>query len=197
MLEQIEADPRILDAAEKLFRLRGYHAVMLSDIATEAGVALPAVQSHFPDKDSVLEALLQQYDPSDRIRVALNTLHSNNAEELVREAVRELIAIFNEHVRFANLVMIDIQVNDGMYISSLFSSLASEAAGFINRLSNMPDTRPISSVMLGRAFASILIGFVATQQMAPQGAQFAMRIFPEKAWVDGITDIFLYGILEQ
>ena len=58
MLEQIEADPRILDAAEKLFRLRGYHAVMLSDIATEAGVALPAVQSHFPDKDSVLEALL-------------------------------------------------------------------------------------------------------------------------------------------
>jgi hypothetical protein len=75
--------------------------------------------------------------------------------------------------------------------------MAGDAASFINRLANMPGMRPISSIMLGRAFASLLIGFVATQQMAPRPAQFAMRIFPVQAWVDGITDIFLYGIMES
>lgn len=196
MISPLEADPRILIAAEKLIKTRGYHAILLADVATEAGVPLPAVQSHYPDKEALLEALLEKYSPKQDIQDALRQLRMDNPEELVRQAIHRLIEIFNAHQNFANLALIDVQVNGGKYLALLFKDLAAEAASFINRLSNLPGTRPISSIMLGRAFASLLLGFIATQQLAPEGAQFAMRVYPTKTWVDGITEIFLHGVLE-
>ena len=192
----IEADPKILDVAERLLKERGFHAIVMADIAEEAGVALPAVQSHFADKDAIMQALLEKHSPKAEMLAALRQIRSNSAEDMVRDAMRLLIKIFNNHTSFAELAIIDVQVNDGAFITKFFSELTGEGASFVMRLSTMPGVRPVSSVMLGRAFASILVGFMATQHVAPQMVQFAMRMFPQDAWVDGMADIFLYGILE-
>lgn len=192
----IEADPKILDVAERLLRERGYHSIVMADIANEAGVALPAVQSHFADKDAIMQALLEKHSPKAEMLQALRQIRSSSAEDMVRDAMRLLIKIFNNHTSFAELAIIDVQVNDGAFITKFFSELTGEGASFVTRLAGMPGTRPVSSIMLGRAFASMLVGFMATQHVAPQMVQFAMRMFPQDAWVDGMADIFLYGILE-
>ena len=197
MTNPVQADPKILDVAERLLKERGYHSIVLADIAEAAGVALPAVQSHYADKDAVMQALLEKHSPKDEMRQALRQISSGSAEDMVRDAMRLFIQIFSEHDRFAELAIIDMQVNEGAYIAQIFSDLTSEGASFVTRLSAMPGTRPISSIMLGRAFASMLVGFMATQYAAPQMVQFAMRMFPQAAWVDGMADIFLYGILES
>jgi len=196
MTNPVEADPKILDVAERLLRERGYHSIVMADIANEAGVALPAVQSHFVDKDAIMQALLEKHSPKAEMLQALRQIRSNSAEDMVRDAMRLLIKIFNNHTSFAELAIIDVQVNDGAFITKFFSELTGEGASFVTRLAAMPGTRPMSSIMLGRAFASLLVGFMATQHVAPQMVQFAMRMFPQDAWVDGMADIFLYGILE-
>jgi AcrR family transcriptional regulator len=192
----VQADPKILDVAERLFKERGYHSIVLADIAEAAGVALPAVQSHYADKEAVMLALLEKHSPKAEMLAALRQIRSGSAEDMVRDAMRLMIDIFNRHNSFAELAVIDMQVNEGAYIAKIFSDLTSEGASFVMRLAGMPGMRPVSSIMLGRAFASMIVGFMATQHVAPQMVQFAMRMFPQDAWVDGMADIFLYGILE-
>ena len=143
-----------------------------------------------------MQALLEKHSPKAEMLQALRQIRSNSAEDMVRDAMRLLIKIFNNHTSFAELAIIDVQVNDGAFITKFFSELTGEGASFVTRLAAMPGTRPMSSIMLGRAFASLLVGFMATQHVAPQMVQFAMRMFPQDAWVDGMADIFLYGILE-
>lgn len=196
MSSALSAESRILDAAEQLFKSQGYHAVLLADIATSARVPLPALQTHYHDKKDILNALLDRSSPREEIRSVLTQISYDTPEDMVRNMIRQLLSVFDQHSGFMDLMIIDVQINDGNYMSALFSELAGSAASFINRLANLPGTRPISAVMLGRALASILIGFVVTQHLAPRPAKFAMRIFPEKAWVEGVADILLYGILE-
>ncbi len=51
---------RILDAAEKLFALRGFAATSLRLITAQAGVNLAAVNYHFRSKEALLEAVFER-----------------------------------------------------------------------------------------------------------------------------------------
>jgi hypothetical protein len=41
------------------------------------------------------------------------------------------------------------------------------------------------------------MGFLASERIAPGAARFAMRLFPQRAWLDGMVDLLLYGVLED
>lgn len=47
-----------MEAGARLFARRGYHAVGINDISAELGVSGPAFYRHFPSKESLLVALL-------------------------------------------------------------------------------------------------------------------------------------------
>ncbi len=49
-----ETRERILNAALKLFRDRGFEAATMRDIAEEAGVATGAAYYYFPSKDAIV-----------------------------------------------------------------------------------------------------------------------------------------------
>ncbi|QIA27172.1 TetR/AcrR family transcriptional regulator [Thermaerobacter sp. PB12/4term] len=51
---------RIRRAAAGLFREQGYHATGLRQVAAAAGVAVGTVYAHFPDKPSLLRAVLEE-----------------------------------------------------------------------------------------------------------------------------------------
>src|SRR5260221_3140465 len=51
---------RILDAAERLFGLKGFDATSLRDITTEAQVNLAAVNYHFQSKDSLIDSVIER-----------------------------------------------------------------------------------------------------------------------------------------
>src|SRR5262245_32042088 len=47
----------LLDAAERVFGARGYHASRMEEVAAEAGVSLSTVYATFPSKRELFEAL--------------------------------------------------------------------------------------------------------------------------------------------
>lgn len=51
---------RMLDAARKLFLRNGLRGTTMEAIAREAGIAKPTLYAHFPDKDAVFLAILEQ-----------------------------------------------------------------------------------------------------------------------------------------
>ncbi|WP_209428507.1 TetR/AcrR family transcriptional regulator [Pararhodobacter sp. SW119] len=51
---------QILDIAARHFRTRGYAAVSMRDIATEAGMRTPSLYYHFPSKDDLVIAVMDR-----------------------------------------------------------------------------------------------------------------------------------------
>jgi AcrR family transcriptional regulator len=52
---------RLMDAAEVLFKQRGYDGTSIGDVAREAGVGVGTVYHHFPDKRAILLELVERW----------------------------------------------------------------------------------------------------------------------------------------
>jgi AcrR family transcriptional regulator len=57
---------RAVEAAIELFSVTGFHGATLTDVAEKLGMTLTGLQHHFPDKDSLLAAVLAERDRRSR-----------------------------------------------------------------------------------------------------------------------------------
>ena len=60
MAEAVTRPDQILDIAAGQFRTKGYAAVSMRDIATEAGMRTPSLYYHFPSKDDLVMAVMDR-----------------------------------------------------------------------------------------------------------------------------------------
>jgi AcrR family transcriptional regulator len=85
---------RAVDAALELFSSTGYRGATLTDVADRIGMTLTGLQHHFPDKDSLLAAVLEERDRRSR---------DENRIEVGEEATDKLIAIAARNVHTPEL----------------------------------------------------------------------------------------------
>src|SRR2546430_13606569 len=95
---------QILDAALKRFAHRGYGATSVRDIAEEAGLSKGNVYHHFPDKEAIFRALLDQYFqamslPEFPFNRALATGTFPDNLELLGRAARDAVAQWRSEER--------------------------------------------------------------------------------------------------
>jgi len=82
-----QARERILDAAEKLFALQGYHGTSMREIATEAGMRVALVTHHFQSKELLLARVVE------RRAIHLNATRIEGLDMARREVRGEAIPI--------------------------------------------------------------------------------------------------------
>jgi len=149
---------QILAAALKLFSHRGYGATSVRDVAEEAGLSKGNVYHHFPDKETIFRALLDQYfqamsDPEHPfIRALADGTFPENLEQLGR-ATRESVERYRAYVA---LIYVDVVEFDGAHIRKFYEEMAQRFDKFL-KANNMdatiraklaPDLSPTSAVML-------------------------------------------------
>jgi AcrR family transcriptional regulator len=80
---------RAVDAAIELFSATGYRGATLTDVADRIGMTLTGLQHHFPDKDSLLAAVLEERDRRSREE---NRIHTGEdaTDKLVAVAARNV-----------------------------------------------------------------------------------------------------------
>src|SRR6478735_4793504 len=76
----------ILDAAAELIAHSGVDATSMSDVADRAGIRLPSVYRYFPNKQAILQTLLERYSGIVREEVVA-VLGPVSTEEQARAAV--------------------------------------------------------------------------------------------------------------
>ena len=145
---------QILDAALKLFSHHGYGATSVSDIAEEAGLSKGNVYHHFPDKETIFRALLDQYfqamsQPDFPFNRALASgTFPDNLEELGR-AARDTVSEWRQHVA---LIYVDVVEFDGTHIRKFYEDMANRFDTFIKSHHIAPQLAdglsPTSAVML-------------------------------------------------
>src|ERR1700739_141495 len=71
---------QLLDAAMAVFVARGYHAAAMNEIAERAGVSKPVLYQHFPGKQDLYLALLDESIESliEAVRTALLSTNDNS-----------------------------------------------------------------------------------------------------------------------
>lgn len=84
---------QFIDAAARLFAVRGYHSVGINEISAELGLSGPAIYRHYPSKEALLVAVLDD----------VITAHLEEVRDIVSahvDAAAALQAIVDHHCRF-------------------------------------------------------------------------------------------------
>lgn len=190
-------DTRILSAALAVLREYGYGGLTLARVAEHAHVDLDTLRLQFADSTALYAALITTYSPAKDLATVLDSVSGDTAEDILRDTMRRLVEVMANHEEFVDLAAIDIQSNGGASLFGMSLQLAPKALGLLSRLKNTGQLRPVSDIILARTLAAMLIGFIASERAMPKIARMAMRLMPQRAWLDGMVDLMLYGILED
>lgn len=100
----------ILEAATQILAHEGEEELTTNRIAERAGFSIGTLYQYFPNRESVLDALIErERDSSDRrIRAALAEIKPGGIAETVRQIVRILINSFARHGRVRKRFAISI-----------------------------------------------------------------------------------------
>lgn len=149
---------QILEAALKLFSHRGYGATSVRDIAEAAGVSKGNVYHHFPDKEAIFRALLDQY--FDAIQKPehpfISSLASGTFPENLEEvghATRDAVVQYRDYVA---LIYVDVVEFDGSHVRKFYEDMAERFNRFLEEHDPAGDLQrrladglsPTSAVML-------------------------------------------------
>lgn len=187
----------LIAAAYELFRENGYADTTLEDLARNLKSDLPTVQAQFHNKKDLFSAVLQAYSPLDDFKAAMTEAHGETAEDIIREAVSRMVEAAENHMGFFQLALVDAEMNHGASLSTLSVHLAPSALSLLSRIKRTGQLRPISDVILARTLIAMVIGFIGSERAMPQVGKLAMRLIPQRAWLDGMIDLILYGLLED
>lgn len=96
---------RVLKAAARVFRRRGYRGASVEAIAAEAGYTVGALYSNFEGKDDLLLALLEEEIGDITERVVAAAAEAEEAVEKLRRGAVEWMAVLDEEREFYVLLI--------------------------------------------------------------------------------------------
>ncbi len=149
----------ILDSALDLFAHQGYRATTMRDIADKAGVSTGNVYHHFPDKETIFRALLDEYMeitdtqrfPFTRVLYATDTF-PDNIEQLgfaARDSVRQYRA-------YLALIYVDVIEFGGTHIQTFYGAMSDRFTRYFEESGSLetirarlrPNVSPTSALLL-------------------------------------------------
>jgi AcrR family transcriptional regulator len=178
--EQTSRDPdatreRILDAALDKFASKGYHDTRLDEIAEFSGTSKGAIYFHFPNKERLFLALVDQFADllERRVKEAISKEEEGIAR--VRAALEACLDTFGKYRRPAKLLLVQavglgsafekkrLEVNDRF--ANLIRTYLDEAVA-IGDIQPV-DTEVVSHAWMG-AIYGVVIRWVYTGEPEPQ-----------------------------
>src|SRR5947209_3921886 len=110
-------DNLILKAAADTFRDEGFASATLEQVAQRAKVPVSLIQDRYTDKSALFEALLKAHSPLPDLLLAFDEVQGESAEDILRDAMRNLVKAVDKHDEFIELAALDMQVNNGAFVS--------------------------------------------------------------------------------
>ena len=96
---------RLLDAAEKVFVDRGFHAASVDEVAEEAGYSKGAVYSNFENKDELFLAVLERRVDSRALAIEADVPTDRPINEQAEQAGNAFLEVFLQQSQWSLLLM--------------------------------------------------------------------------------------------
>lgn len=139
----------VLDRAAELFGQRGYNGTNLLDIADALDMSRPALYYHFPSKEKLLEAIVEETTILIEREMARMTVSSNDdPETALREVMRFLTRwILKHHILFKVLDRVEPEMSPDIIAKNDSAKLAilRHLSSIIDRGISIGQFRPVDS----------------------------------------------------
>jgi AcrR family transcriptional regulator len=185
---------RILKAATALFSRSGFEGTTTRKLAVKAGISEALIFRHFPDKDHLYAAILQQ-KMDEQVPILLGDLSPElSPEALLKTLARRIVALHEKDASFLRLLLYSAlerhKLSDLLFrkrnlpliefLSSYFRKTAAEGL-----------TKAADPEEAAFAFTAMVFGFVQTRLIfrIPQVVQD-----PPEERIERYVDLFLKGI---
>ncbi len=98
---------RIIAAGQRVLLREGYERTTTNRVANEAGISPGSLYQYFPDKETILAAVIDRYsaDLSTELTAVLADRLDEPGPALVRSAFTGLLGVLSENVEFLRLVV--------------------------------------------------------------------------------------------
>lgn len=185
---------QIIQAAARLFVGQGYHGTSMRQIAEEAEVALGGIYNHFPSKQEIFVAILNERHPIHELLPALTASQGKTVNDLVYQAARLMVKALEQNTDFLNLIFIELVEFNGRHLPGLFAMVEPQVRPFLERVYRAEGSlRALPPLLLLRSFMGVFISFVMTGKI--MGESFPDGLSQET--LDQFVDIYLHGILAE
>jgi len=115
---------RILGAALEVFAGKGYHRAIVDDIVRASGTSKGAVYHHFPNKEAVFLALVDDFSERLATTVAAAVAGRPGALPKVEGALTAALTTFAEDERLARLILLE-----AVSLGATYQTKRAEVAG--------------------------------------------------------------------
>ncbi len=191
---------QILGAALQLFSKCGYHGTSVRDIARSARASTGNVYHHFPDKETIFNALLEEYlsaisDPEFPFNRALIAGAFPGDLVTLARAARESIEKYGP---YAKLVYVDVVEFEGTHIRAMYAQMADRFQAFFEQYGH---TLPLQRLRDG--VSPLAAVMVVTRFFVQYFAVELLFHVPNHFGKDGdaamrdIVDILNFGIIKS
>lgn len=188
-----QARAEILEAAKTLFLSNGYHGTSMRAIAqASGGRAVAGLYNHFPTKEAIFRALIEERNPYGVLLEALRGAVDDAATvpEFLDGAIRAVLAVMPQHYDFLQLAQIDIREFEGQNLQHVLEQFFPTVLLVFRRVQALPGGRSVPDVAWVRLLGSFVIGYLVTEQIAPQSV---FSVLPREEWTDLLIDVLLHG----
>lgn len=172
---------RILDAALDVFSSKGYHDSKMDEIVTQSGTSKGAIYFHFPNKERLFLALIDQFVNVLERRVTEAIQAKAEGMDRVQVALETVLETFGKYRRPAKLLLVqavglgNVFEKKRLEINDRFADLIRKYLDEAIALGDIPpiDTEIIAHAWMG-AIYSVVIRWVYTGEPEPSRIMAAL-----------------------
>ena len=186
-----DTEAALKDAARRVFAHQGYLTTKITDITREAGRAAGSFYNHFPSKEALLEALLNDV-LTEADTAAAGTTHSTDFTD--RTAIRWHVAVFWGFYRQHHAVLVaarEAGTVDPRFRERLNDLMAADRAHMVDHLATVRHLPGPPRLVLS-AFTALLEQFAWTWLAA--GGDGSGPAPSDDEAIDLLTDLLHTGI---
>lgn len=166
---------RILDSALNVFSRKGYHDSKIDEIVQESGTSKGSIYFHFPNKERLFLALVDQFADLLEKRVAEAIAPMPPGMERVRVALETTLETFGKYRRPAKILLVQ-----AVGLGSAFEEKRNELNGrfaqliqsYLQEAIDNGDVEPIDAEMVSHVWMggiyNVVIRWVYTGEPEPQ-----------------------------
>ncbi len=183
--EQEDKRSRILDAAEQIFALRGFHGARVTDIAKTAGVADGTIYLYFKNKDDLLVSLFEQRMSWINEIMAATVAECSDARSRFRGMVDRYLDLAVARPHLAEVLSIELRSSSKFmkeYKNVKFAEFLGLIAEVIQQGQQAGDIRDdVQPELVGRALFGALdelvVHYLMTRRRAADMAGIRAQVF--------------------
>ncbi|MBC7766252.1 MAG: TetR/AcrR family transcriptional regulator [Hyphomonadaceae bacterium] len=198
-----EKEGRILDAACKIFALKGFSATTTNEIAKEAGIAEGTIFRYFKTKKHLLHGLLKQlvHIMADRIAIPpiekiLSQTQGKAIKDILKEVMIDRMALVEKHFPLAKVVLSEAMLHQDIrdiILGKITDRVMPLMGDFIDRMVLEGKIRPMKSHIALRCFVGNTLLLVVQRQLLKD--KFPIEDIEQE--IDETIDLMLYGFANR